>query len=65
MSLDGLLRDVRYKIVRCLDMYNEDKASLLVGETGVGKSFPALEFHKASEWIEGNFIRVDLSRLPL
>ncbi len=61
MNLSGLPGDVKDKVVRCLDMYNRGKAILLVGETGVGKSFLAREVHRASKWRNGNFIPVDLS----
>ncbi len=63
MNFAGLPLGIRQKVVRCLEMFNKGFPILIRGETGVGKSFLAREFHRASRWKDGEFVRVDLASL--
>ncbi len=63
MNLVGLPGEIKEKILNCLKLYNEGKTVLILGETGVGKTYLAKEFHRSSKWAQGRFIRIDLASL--
>ncbi len=63
MKFNGLPWDMQDKISRCLETFNRKIPILLLGETGVGKSYLARIIHENSVWRKGEFIRIDISSL--